>query len=90
VRVIADHARTTAFLIAEGVLPDRNGREYVLRRVMRRAVRHGHRLGISQPFLHRVALKVVDLMAINIPSSAAQRPDRQYAEQEEVAFSSDD
>jgi alanyl-tRNA synthetase len=52
-RVIADHARSTAFLIAEGVLPDRTGREYVLRRVMRRAIRHGHRLGIERPFLHR-------------------------------------
>ena len=48
-RVIADHARTTAFLIAEGVFPDRAGREYVLRRVMRRAIRHGHRLGIARP-----------------------------------------
>jgi hypothetical protein len=51
-RVIADHARTTAFLIAEGVFPDRAEREYVLRRVMRRAIRHGHRLGIDKPFLH--------------------------------------
>ena len=47
-RVIADHARTTAFLIAEGVMPDRAEREYVLRRVMRRAIRHGHRLGIER------------------------------------------
>ena len=87
VRVIADHARTTAFLIAEGVLPDRNGREYVLRRVMRRAVRHGHRLGISQPFLHRVALKVVDLMGDQYPE-LRQRSDliANIAEQEEVRF----
>ncbi|MBP9113018.1 MAG: alanine--tRNA ligase, partial [Polyangiaceae bacterium] len=49
-RVIADHARTTAFLIAEGVFPDRAEKEYVLRRVMRRAIRHGHRLGIKEPF----------------------------------------
>jgi alanyl-tRNA synthetase len=61
-RVIADHARTTAFLIAEGIVPDRTGREYVLRRVMRRAIRHGHRLGIKEPFLHEVALEVVALM----------------------------
>jgi alanyl-tRNA synthetase len=61
-RVIADHARTTAFLIAEGVVPDRSAREYVLRRVMRRAIRHGHRLGIQKPFLHEVALAVVDAM----------------------------
>jgi alanyl-tRNA synthetase len=66
-RVIADHARTTAFLIAEGVFPDRTGREYVLRRVMRRAIRHGHRLGIRQPFLHEVALEVVRTMGAEYP-----------------------
>jgi alanyl-tRNA synthetase len=66
-RVIADHARTTAFLIAEGVFPDRAGREYVLRRVMRRAIRHGHRLGIREPFLHEVALEVVRLMNDQYP-----------------------
>lgn len=66
-RVIADHARTTAFLIAEGVMPDRTGREYVLRRVMRRAVRHGHRLGITEPFLHRVAARVVETMGQQYP-----------------------
>ena len=66
-RVIADHARTTAFLIAEGVFPDRAGREYVLRRVMRRAIRHGHRLGIKQPFLHEVAEAVVQLMGDAYP-----------------------
>jgi len=61
-RVIADHARATAFLISEGVFPDREGRAYVLRRIMRRAIRHGHRLGIEKPFLHECALKVVELM----------------------------
>jgi alanyl-tRNA synthetase len=66
-RVIADHARTTAFLISEGVFPDRAGREYVLRRVMRRAIRHGHRLGIREPFLHEVALEVARLMAAQYP-----------------------
>ena len=66
-RVIADHARTTAFLIAEGVMPDRSGKEYVLRRVMRRAIRHGHRLGIERPFLHEVALRVVDAMGDQYP-----------------------
>jgi alanyl-tRNA synthetase len=66
-RVIADHARTTAFLIAEGVFPDRGGREYVLRRVMRRAIRHGHRLGIGEPFLHEVAGEVVRSMGEQYP-----------------------
>jgi alanyl-tRNA synthetase len=66
-RVIADHARTTAFLVAEGIFPDRAGREYVLRRVMRRAIRHGHRLGIRDLFLHEVALEVVALMGDQYP-----------------------
>jgi alanyl-tRNA synthetase len=86
-RVIADHARTTAFLIAEGVFPDRADRPYVLRRVMRRAIRHGHRLGIQKPFLHEVALEVVKLMGDQYPEL------RQYkdtiasvTEQEEVRF----
>jgi alanyl-tRNA synthetase len=66
-RVIADHARTTAFLVAEGIFPDRDGREYVLRRVMRRAIRHGHRLGIRDLFLHEVALEVAAVMGDQYP-----------------------
>jgi alanyl-tRNA synthetase len=66
-RVIADHARTTAIMMADGVLPDRTGREYVLRRVMRRAIRHGHRLGIQKPFLHLVTQSVVELMGAQYP-----------------------
>jgi alanyl-tRNA synthetase len=86
-RVIADHARTTAFLIAEGILPDRTGREYVLRRVMRRAVRHGHRLGIARPFLHEVALKVVELMGDHFTELKSRSElIASIAEQEEVRF----
>ncbi|MFI5297685.1 MAG: alanine--tRNA ligase, partial [Polyangiales bacterium] len=86
-RVIADHARTTAFLIAEGIFPDRDGRPYVLRRVMRRAIRHGHRLGIQRPFLHEVASEVVALMG----DQYGELRDRkatilEIAEQEEVRF----
>ena len=66
-RVIADHARTAAFLISEGINPDRAGRDYVLRRVMRRAIRHGHRLGIRELFLREVALEVVALMGAQYP-----------------------
>ncbi len=86
-RVIADHARTTAFLIAEGIMPDKAHREYILRRVMRRAIRHGERLGIERPFLHEVALKVVDLMGDTYPELAERRElIARVAEDEEVRF----
>ncbi len=86
-RVIADHARLTAFLIAEGITPDRDGRPYVLRRVMRRAIRHGHRLGIQKPFLHHVALEVVDRMGDIYPELRERRAlIASIAEQEEVRF----
>ncbi len=86
-RVIADHARLTAFLIAEGIFPDRGGREYVLRRVMRRAIRHGHRLGIERPFLHEVALEVVRTMGADYPELRERESlIASITEQEEVRF----
>jgi alanyl-tRNA synthetase len=66
-QVIADHARTSAFLIADGVFPDKTGREYVLRRIFRRAVRHGKLLGIDEPFMHRVCARVVTEMGDVFP-----------------------
>ncbi|MDB4952961.1 MAG: alanyl-tRNA synthetase [Myxococcales bacterium] len=66
-RVIADHARCTAFLIADGVFPDKTGRNYVLRRIFRRAVRHGKLLGIDKPFMHEVCKEVVAEMGAQYP-----------------------
>jgi alanyl-tRNA synthetase len=86
-RVIADHARTTAFLIAEGVFPDRAERSYVLRRVMRRAIRHGHRLGIERLFLHECALAVVDRMGDEYPELRERRAlIDEISQQEETRF----
>jgi alanyl-tRNA synthetase len=61
-RVIADHARATTFLISDGVLPANEGRGYVLRKILRRGIRHGRLLGATKPFMHEMVMAVRDLM----------------------------
>jgi alanyl-tRNA synthetase len=72
-QVIADHARAVTFLIADGVLPANEGRGYVLRRIMRRAIRHGRLLGRTDPFLGETATVVIDTMATAYPHLAERR-----------------
>jgi alanyl-tRNA synthetase len=66
-RVIADHLRSTSFLIAEGVLPSNEGRGYVLRRIMRRAMRHAHQLGAKDPVMHQLVPALVAQMGQAFP-----------------------
>ena len=66
-RVIADHLRATSFLIAEGVLPSNEGRGYVLRRIMRRAMRHAHLLGAADPLMHRLVPALIAQMGDAYP-----------------------
>ncbi len=61
-KVIADHSRAAAFLIGDGVLPSNEGRGYVLRRILRRAIRYGRNIGLTKPFLHQTAHVVFDIM----------------------------
>ena len=72
-RVIADHVRSASFLISDGILPDREGRGYVLRRIIRRALRHGHKLGIAEPFFHKLVQPLVESMGDAYPELVAAR-----------------
>ncbi|MDD2942080.1 MAG: alanine--tRNA ligase [bacterium] len=72
-RVAADHARAAAFLIADGVFPASDGRGYVLRRLIRRACRHGRNLGLRKPFLFELVAKVVELYSDQYPELARER-----------------
>jgi alanyl-tRNA synthetase len=72
-RVIADHARATAFLVSDGVLPSNEGRGYVLRRILRRGLRHGRLLGLEEPFMAAVTDRVVNLMQAAYPELAESR-----------------
>ena len=86
-RVIADHLRSTSFLIADGVSPSNEGRGYVLRRIMRRAMRHAHLLGASDPLMHRLVPALVTEMGQAYPELVrAQALISEVLEREETRF----
>ncbi|MCG3267627.1 alanine--tRNA ligase [Yoonia sp. I 8.24] len=86
-RVIADHLRSTSFLIAEGVLPSNEGRGYVLRRIMRRAMRHAHLLGAKDPVMHQLVPALVQQMGAAYPElGQGQRLIEETLLNEEVRF----
>ena len=72
-RVIADHIRATAFLVSDGVIPGNEGRGYVQRRIIRRAIRHGYKLGQKTPFFHKLVADLVSVMGEAYPSLASQQ-----------------
>ncbi len=86
-RVIADHLRSSSFLIADGVTPSNEGRGYVLRRIMRRAMRHAHLLGAGDPLMHRLVPTLVSEMGEAYPELArAQASIEDTLKQEEIRF----
>jgi alanyl-tRNA synthetase len=86
-RVIADHIRACSFLIVDGVIPGSEGRGYVLRRIARRALRHGHKLGQSRPFFHRIVPDLVEAMGEAYPElREAQARVMDVLRQEEERF----
>ncbi|MDX9740474.1 MAG: alanine--tRNA ligase [Gammaproteobacteria bacterium] len=84
-RVIADHIRSCAFLIVDGVIPSNEGRGYVLRRIIRRAIRHGYELGIADPFFHRLVGPLCEEMGAAYPElvQAREQVERVLRQEEE-------
>ncbi|PIE02325.1 MAG: alanine--tRNA ligase, partial [Thiothrix nivea] len=86
-KVVADHIRSCAFLIADGVLPSNEGRGYVLRRIIRRAVRHGNKLGLKSPFFYKLVQPLVDEMGTAYPELVTmQTRIEQALKKEEARF----
>lgn len=86
-RVIADHLRSSSFLLADGVLPSNEGRGYVLRRIMRRAMRHAHLLGAREPLMHRLVPSLVAEMGQAFPELGRAQPlIEETLEREEIQF----
>jgi alanyl-tRNA synthetase len=87
-RVIADHIRSCAFLVVDGVIPSNEGRGYVLRRIIRRAIRHGHHLGMKQPFFHKLVATLATVMGDACPDLVKQQArvaDALLAEEQQFA-----
>src|SRR6187200_395492 len=86
-RIVADHSRGAAFLIADGVVPSNEDRGYILRRIMRRAIQQGRTLGLEAPWLGRFAERTIELMADAYPELAAERATiRRWVDDEEESF----
>ncbi len=86
-KVIADHIRSTVFLISDGVIPENEGRGYVLRRIMRRGIRHGYKIGAKQPFMHLLVKDLVKLMHSAYPELKKKEKDiAKLIKEEEIKF----
>lgn len=86
-KVIADHIRACSFLICDGVMPGNEGRGYVLRRIIRRAIRHGHKLGLSSPFFSRLVQPLIEVMGEAYPELSTHKAQiERILDQEENQF----
>ena len=86
-RILADHARSTTFMINDGVFPSNEGRGYVLRRIMRRAIRHAYLLGVSEPAMPRLVSTVVSIMGDDYPEIRENETKiKEIVEREEISF----